>query len=246
MTAWTWQVAAVWIPVQRPRTRLARPRAPTSFASFVNICLQRAEEAGSPLPAFVVDELEGLLRCGDFDYGFLQLHCNRCGHELRVPFSCKARGTCLSCIGRRMGGTASLWVEHLLPAIPYRQWVLSWGGALASRPGYDAELLGRVCQVFSRELSRFLRRRVKREAKLASTESLHPGIIIVVQRFRSDLGLYVHLHALVSDGVFDDVGDSEPVFRRLATLEDGDLLEVLRRCDSALGSSLDDDFEVDQ
>jgi len=29
---------------------------------------------------------------------------------------------------------------------------------------------------------------------------LHAGVIVVVQRFRYDLGLFVHLHALVTDG----------------------------------------------
>ena len=32
---------------------------------------------------------------------------------------------------------------------------------------------------------------------LASVASLHAGVFTVVQRFRSDLGLYVHLHLYV-------------------------------------------------
>jgi hypothetical protein len=35
------------------------------------------------------------------------------------------------------------------------------------------------------------------------------GVLIVVQRFRNDLGLYVHLHALVMDGCFQAVGEGE-------------------------------------
>jgi hypothetical protein len=30
-----------------------------------------------------------------------------------------------------------------------------------------------------------------------------------VQRFRSDLGLYVHLHCLVTDGAYEEQGDGE-------------------------------------
>ncbi|MBL4689188.1 MAG: transposase [Nannocystaceae bacterium] len=45
---------------------------------------------------------------------------------------------------------------------------------------------------------------------------LHAGIIIVLQRFRSDLRLYVHLHYLVADGVFEeDAGDDANAIQRL-------------------------------
>ena len=34
-------------------------------------------------------------------------------------------------------------------------------------------------------------------------------MVTVVQRFRSDLGLYVHLHCLVTDGAYEEQGDGE-------------------------------------
>ncbi len=34
------------------------------------------------------------------------------------PFACKSRGVCPSCMGRRMGETAALLVDHRLPAVP--------------------------------------------------------------------------------------------------------------------------------
>jgi hypothetical protein len=83
--------------------------------------IEHAEASGASLPLFAVNDLEGVLRCGDFEHGFLRLKCRRCGDELRVPFSCKLRSTCPSCMGRRMGELATLWTDHLLPAVPYRQ-----------------------------------------------------------------------------------------------------------------------------
>lgn len=35
-------------------------------------------------------------------------------------------------------------MDHVLPAVGYRQWVLSFDGRLAVRLGYDEELLARV------------------------------------------------------------------------------------------------------
>src|SRR5690242_2725233 len=79
----------------------------------------------APLPRYVQDELHGYLRCGVFAHGFLRAHCDACGHDLLVAFSCKARGVCPSCAGRRMANTAAHLVDRVLPAVPVRQWVLS-------------------------------------------------------------------------------------------------------------------------
>lgn len=190
----------------------ARPYAPrqTPVCDAVRIVRQhlpgfveRAEQADAALPRFVTDELEGLLRCGDFEHGFLRLRCSRCAEELRVPFSCKARGTCPSCMGRRMCEGAASWVDHLLPAVPYRQWVLSFSSPLCVRLGYDASLLAAVNRSFARRLMQHLRRRVKAELGLPALSRLHGGVLTVAQRFRADLGLYVHLHCLALDGVYE-------------------------------------------
>ena len=149
-------------------------------------------------------------------------------------------------MGRRMGETAALWVEHLLPPVAYRQFVLSFDGSMAHRLGYDVELLGRVCRSLARRVSQSLRRRVKREHRLDTVATLHPGIVTVIQRFRSDLGLYVHLHRLVTDGAFEASNDDEaPQFRELSAPSDSDLVDVLRQLADDLGGSTDDDVDID-
>jgi hypothetical protein len=79
--------------------------------------LGRCEERAGPLPAFVKAELEGFAGCGDFELGFVRTCCRSCGDELRVPFSCKSRGCCPSCMGRRM---VEAVVLTPLPASTYR------------------------------------------------------------------------------------------------------------------------------
>ncbi|MCR9162583.1 MAG: transposase zinc-binding domain-containing protein [Nannocystaceae bacterium] len=204
----------------------------------------RLEERAGSLPAFVRDELESFITCGDFEHGFLVAQCQRCGDSLRVPFACKSRGICPSCMGRRMAETAALLVEHRLPAVPWRQWVLSFPGPLAVRLGYDRALLGRVCQRFASRVMQTLRRLTKRTHGLASSAALHPGVLIVVQRFRNDLGLFVHLHALVNDGCFDASDPNEPRFRPIAGLADAHLVHTLQRVHAdfaALEPDHDDD-----
>jgi len=49
-------------------------------------------------------------------------------------------------MGRRMAEGAALLVDHVLPPVGYRQWVLSFSGPLAVRLGYDRELLAAVSE----------------------------------------------------------------------------------------------------
>src|SRR5688500_16603689 len=86
--------------------------------------LERAEQHGGPMPSFVIDELQAFVTCGDFEGGFLLTACRRCGEQLRVPFACKSRGICPSCLGRRMSKGAAVLVDRVLPKVGYRQWVL--------------------------------------------------------------------------------------------------------------------------
>ena len=54
------------------------------------------EQELCPLPKYVREELEALLRCGLHHYGFLRIRCPKdsCGFEHALPFSCKKRGFC--------------------------------------------------------------------------------------------------------------------------------------------------------
>ncbi len=203
---------------------------------------ERLEERAGSLPRFVRDELEGFITCGDFEHGFLVAQCRRCRDSLRVPFACKSRGICPSCMGRRMAETAALLVEHRLPAVPWRQWVLSFEGPMAVRLGYDRQLLGRDCLRFAKRAMQTLRQQSKREHGLRSSSNLHPGVLIVVQRFRSDLGLFVHLHALVTDGCFEApaVAGDAAVFMPAIGLGEQDLLRTLQRLHADLAEHLEE------
>ncbi|HEY5658156.1 MAG TPA: transposase zinc-binding domain-containing protein, partial [Myxococcota bacterium] len=64
--------------------------------------LARAREADHPVPRFVEQALRAYLACGVLAHSFLRLRCGGCGLERLVPFSCKRRGFCPSCGGRRM------------------------------------------------------------------------------------------------------------------------------------------------
>src|SRR5262249_16253268 len=84
-----------------------------------------ADPDASGLPAYVEREFFDYLQCGVLAHGFLRLGGDTCHHELLLAFSCKRRGFCPSCAGRRMAQTAAHLVEQVLPWVPTRQWVVS-------------------------------------------------------------------------------------------------------------------------
>ena len=83
-------------------------------------------ETGAGLPQFVKDEFEAFLECGILAHGFLRLRCGTCAQDTVVAFSCKRRGFCPACGARRMAETAAHLVDHVIPHVPVRQWVVSF------------------------------------------------------------------------------------------------------------------------
>ncbi len=114
-------------PEQTPLHRLVRAHY-EMFAADVG----RATSTG--LPQFVKDDFDAYLECGILAYGFLRLSCDGCARDTLVAFSCKRRDICPSCGTRRMAETAADLVDHILPRVPVRQWVLSFPMPLEHPP----------------------------------------------------------------------------------------------------------------
>jgi Family of unknown function (DUF6616)/Transposase zinc-binding domain len=74
--------------------------------------------------------------CGVLARGFARFRCDGCRHEILVAFSCKGRGFCPSCCGRRMADLAGHLADHVLGGLPVRQWVLT----LPTSPALRARL----------------------------------------------------------------------------------------------------------
>ncbi|MDA1095521.1 MAG: transposase [Acidobacteria bacterium] len=156
--------------------------------------LARARQAGG-LPSFVVRELERLLECGDLEAGFTRVWCPTCKDALLVPLSCKGRGVCSSCSGRRMSDTAARWVDTLLPATPWRQLVLTFPWPLRRSIAYDPRLRSELLRHFLRAATRWY-------AARAGVPDGRLAAVTVIQRFGDALNLNPHFHTLVADGVF--------------------------------------------
>jgi hypothetical protein len=204
---------------------------------------ERAEEAGG-LPGFVTEEFESYLRCGLLEHGGVLLSCERCGDRRAVAFSCKKRGLCPSCVGRRMNDVAYHLVDRVLPRVGIRQWVCTLPFGLRALCGYDRELCTEVLGAFVGTVMEVQRRRAKFHLGLGSLSEAHPGAVTFVQRFDSALRLNVHAHLLCPDGVYVE-GEGGLEYRELPEPTPDDVQWVaeqtwvrIGRATEALGRSL--------
>ncbi|MBS2016416.1 MAG: transposase [Deltaproteobacteria bacterium] len=170
-------------------------------------------------------ELEGYLDCGLLCRGFARVRCDGCEETRLVAFSCKGRGFCPSCLGRKMSATAAHLIEDVLPGgVPLRQWVLTFPFAWRKRLGYDAPLSARLTRIFVTTVLGFYR------AAGVRAQCGQSGAVVSVQRTSSDLKLNPHLHAVFLEGAYRGADTSgEPKFESLGHISTRDVASVLER-----------------
>jgi Transposase zinc-binding domain/Putative transposase len=162
---------------------------------------------GAGLPRFIKD-VEAYLDCSILAKGFLRLRCDTCARDTLVAFSCKRRGICPSCGTRRMAETAAYLVDHIIPRVPVRQWVLSFPIPLRSLFAVYPELLTPVLRILHRAIHTQLIHQTG-----ANRDQAASGAVTLIQRFGSASNLNTYLHALVLDGVYQTREDEgAPVF----------------------------------
>ncbi len=182
------------------------------------------------LPAYVERELYDYLQCGVLAHGFLRLGCDTCHKELLLAFSCKRRGFCPSCAGRRMAQTAAHLVEQVIPWVPTRQWVVSvpvplryWMAAsqeLTAQGPYDHPHHDRavLCEQGG-------------HTRLSQRANIQPGSVTFIQRFGSAINLNLHFHCVFLEGVYLDRTD-QGLTPRFVTGEpptDADIAAVVQK-----------------
>ena len=126
------------------------------------------------LPRFVLKEFEDYLRCGRLEHGFLRVKCNGCRHEHLV--------------------------DHVIPQVPTRQWVLTFPWPLRLLFASQPATLSRVLAVVIRAIETDLIHRTG----LTRRAHARTGVVTLIQRFGSALNLNVHLHMIVLDGVYTE------------------------------------------
>ena len=155
-------------------------------------------ETNGILPLYINNEFESFMKCGILSEGFLRVHCSKCNNSKLVAFSCKKRGLCPSCGARRMNETADHLVNNVIPAVPMRQWVISFPFKIRYLMAYDHKILCQILGITIRAIRGYYKKRTQK-FKLDKKEC---GSVSFIQRFGGSLNLNVHFHILFTDGVF--------------------------------------------
>lgn len=159
--------------------------------------IERARDPDDPdsgVPAFVERELRAVVGCGSFALGFLRVFCPDCKLHTRVPFSCHGRAACPSCGARRMVETAANLVDHVLPDVAIRQWVVTPPWELRGLLLADPEFLS----AFIRIAVTSIFRHVGTKARALGVRGGQCGAVTFLQRWSSAMGVFPHLHILVT------------------------------------------------
>jgi hypothetical protein len=209
-----------------------QPRRPTETVLYrvvrdtlETFLAQARETYAAPLPHYVERELRAYVRCGVFAHGFTRCHCDTCGSDLLVAFSCKGRGLCPSCAGRRMANTGAHLVDRVLPDVPVRQFVLSLPYELRPLAAFKPDVLGALARIFVEAVFGSYRARAEREGFPKG----QPGAITFVQRFGGSLNLNVHFHTIFLDGVFVRDAGNRVAFHPTSAPAAAELAAIARR-----------------
>ncbi len=205
----------------RPETTILFETVQQHWTTFLAEMQSGCDE--SPLPRFVVAEVEAYLRCGILAHGFVLARCNDCGVARPVAWSCQRRGFCPSCIGRRMSDFAAHAVTRVFPRVPIRQWVLTVPHPLRARMAFDPALVTVLLRELIVAVTGWLRRRARRQGIRGR---LKTGVVTAIQRFNSALDVSVHFHALVLDGLYSFPAGQRPVFHPTPSPTDEEVAEV--------------------
>jgi len=97
-----------------------------------------------------------------------------------------------------MNAGALTLVEHVLPEVPLRQFVLTVPFPLRFPLAFDGKLLGEVLRIFIDTVAAHYRRCL---AERGIPGGKH-GAVAVIQRANSDLRCNPHVHAIFLDGLY--------------------------------------------
>ncbi len=123
-----------------------------------------------------------------------------------------------------MARTAAHLVDHVIPHVPARQWVLSLPIPLRLLLAAQAKLVTPALQVVHRAITRFLLDQAGLKAEHADS-----GAVTLIQRFGSAANLNIHLLCLVLDGVYRCDTEGEPLFVAVPAPTDEALQTVLHK-----------------
>jgi len=174
------------------------------YDQFETEYAERYEKAYGFLRPAVGFAVGKFLKCGDLREGFARVHCDGCGHDMFVAFSCKARCLCPSCHQKRILELGMHIVEDVCFPVPHRQFVWTIPKRLRIYFRYDRALLKELPKLAWQVIRAIYQAVLDRD-------NIVPGMIAIVQTHGELVHFHPHVHAIVTDGAFSYDGNFIPL-----------------------------------
>ena len=113
-------------------------------------------------------------------------------------------------------------VDHVLPMVPYRQFVISFPIPLRYWLNSNRKLYAKVHRIVIKQLHAYY----TTKAKQLGMQDPSAGSISFTQRWGSACNLNPHMHVICPEGVYVTAGD-HAVFRKIEPINDGEVANLL-------------------
>ena len=214
------------VPFTYKRHEPERTLAYQTFARSLESWLAErdADAEKRRLPEFVLKNMRGFMQCGVVAYGLLYVSCPGCpGSDLIVGLSCKRRGFCPRCGGKRQAEVTAHLIDNILPQAAYRQFVVTFPYQLRYWMAMNSKLNNKIHKLVAGQIMNYYERCAERRG-IASPKA---GGATFMQRFGSALNLNQHYHIVAIEGVFS-VEDETPRYFQLPGPTDDEVAALVQ------------------
>jgi len=141
-------------------------------------------------------EINKYLECGIPQFGFARIKCQKqgCSEEKILPFSCKGRAMCPSCMQKHMLQQEMFLTEYVLKFIPHRHFVFAIPKLLRKNFYWHRESLSDLSRIAWKTVNEFMTRTMNKKGV--------PGSIQSIATSGEFQNLNPHIHSVVTDGIF--------------------------------------------
>ena len=175
------------------------------------------------LPQRVIDEFRAYLDCGILERGFILRCCLSCNYFHCLGFSCRLRGFCPSCMSKRSAVVAAHLVDHVIPHVSTRQWVVTLPIHLRYLVAHHREIQKKVHGMINRAISGYY----CAFGRSRGGPHAQSGFVSFSQYASSDLSLNPHFHIIYLDGAYGRTSDGTLRFYHSPAPTQADVEKVL-------------------
>lgn len=144
-----------------------------------------------------MENIEKMINCGDPAFGGAMYGCPHCGKLKFVPFLCHSR-FCPTC-GNKYSMERTTSMSFKLINVQHRHCVFTIDENLRDFFLHDRSLLPSLFHSVASVISRMF-------FKIKKSKNFIPGYIMLLHTFGRDLKWNPHIHCLISEGGYSDVG----------------------------------------